>query len=456
MKKYNRIIAVSVLTYLVMAVLLYLFCRDRNASENTSYKVEINQIMQGLEDAGAFTEPDLRDMRYVKEVTFLGVQTVGNDAETGRNAEIGRNVEIGRNADKVADTEEMPHGIEEFLAFYQNRNGMSSVVYPFAVKGKLMGFVRFDYVVSAANQHILWIAEGALFVSWLMMFSVLWYIRMQVVKPFHLLSQMPFELAKGHLQVDVEENRGRFFGKFVWGIAMLRDTLYASRAKALNLEKEKKLLLLSISHDIKIPLSAIKLYAKALREEIYETEEQKIHAVRQIEKHALEIEEFVHKIASTASEDILEIDVADSEFYLKNYIDKIREIYEPKCRLSMTEFVVGEYENKLLKGDVDRAVEVMENLMENAVKYGDGHSICLKLYEEDYCQVIEVYNSGSPVSQNEMPHLFDSFFRGSNAQDKSGNGLGLYIARQIMIKMDGDIFARREDEGMCIGLVFRM
>lgn len=82
MKKYNRIIAVSVLTYLVMAVLLYLFCRDRNASENTSYKVEINQIMQGLEDAGAFTEPDLRDMRYVKEVTFLGVQTVGNDAET--------------------------------------------------------------------------------------------------------------------------------------------------------------------------------------------------------------------------------------------------------------------------------------------------------------------------------------------------------------------------------------
>ena len=404
MKKYNRIIAVSVLTYLVMAVLLYLFCRDRNASENTSYKVEINQIMQGLEDAGAFTEPDLRDMRYVKEVTFLGVQTVGNDAETGRNAEIGRNVEIGRNADKVADTEEMPHGIEEFLAFYQNRNGMSSVVYPFAVKGKLMGFVRFDYVVSAANQHILWIAEGALFVSWLMMFSVLWYIRMQVVKPFHLLSQMPFELAKGHLQVDVEENRGRFFGKFVWGIAMLRDTLYASRAKALNLEKEKKLLLLSISHDIKIPLSAIKLYAKAL----------------------------------------------------KDYIDKIREIYEPKCRLSMTEFVVGAYENKLLKGDVDRAVEVMENLMENAVKYGDGHSICLKLYEEDYCQVIEVFNSGSPVSLNEMPHLFDSFYRGSNAQDKSGNGLGLYIARQIMPKMEGDIFARREDGGMCIGLVFRI
>lgn len=450
MKKYNRIIAVSVLTYLVMAALLYLFCRDRNAREDMGYKVEINQIMQGLEDAGEFTEPDLRDMQYVKEVTFLRVQAAGSDVETGRNAE------IGRNADKVADTEEMPHGIEEFLAFYQNRNGISSAVYPLAVNGQLTGFVRFDYTVGAADRHMLWIAEGVLLISWLMIWSVLWYIKVQVVKPFHLVSQMPFELAKGHLQVDVEENRGRFFGKFVWGISMLRDTLYASKAKALNLEKEKKLMLLSISHDIKIPLSAIKLYAKALREGIYETEGQKANAACQIEEHALEIEEFVRAIMSTASEDILDIDVVDSEFYLKDYIDKIREIYEPKCRLSLTEFAVGEYENKLLKGDMDRAVEVMENLMENAAKYGDGRYIHLNLYEEDYCQVIEVFNSGVPVLQKEMSHLFDSFFRGSNAQDKSGNGLGLYIARQIMLKMEGDIFARREDDGMCIGLVFRM
>lgn len=71
MKKYNRLIAVSILTYLVIAVLLYLLCRDGNVSEDTAYKVEMNQIMQGLEDAGAFTEPDLRDMRYVKEVSFF-------------------------------------------------------------------------------------------------------------------------------------------------------------------------------------------------------------------------------------------------------------------------------------------------------------------------------------------------------------------------------------------------
>ena len=122
----------------------------------------------------------------------------------------------------------------------------------------------------------------------------------------------------------------------------------------------------------------------------------------------------------------------------------------------MMDLTIGRYENKLLKGDMDRALEVMENLMENAFKYGDGKAVRLDFYEEDYCQVITIFNTGTAVPEEEMPHLFDSFYRGSNAGNKDGNGLGLYINRQIMIKMEGEIFARRVDGGMQFCLVFRM
>lgn len=237
---------------------------------------------------------------------------------------------------------------------------------------------------------------------------------------------------------------------------MLRDTLNVAKSNGLRLEKEKKLLLLSISHDIKIPLSAIKLYAKALQEGVYETEDQKLHAVGQIENHAKEIEDFVKEIVSTASEDILAIEVEDSEFYLKDFINKIREYYEPKCKLIMTDFTIGKYEDKLLKGDIEKAFEVVENLMENAFKYGDGKAVRIDFYEEEYCQVITVFNTGPPVATTEMPHLFDSFYRGSNAKGKDGNGLGLYINKQIMTKMEGEIFAQRQEDGMGFGLVFRM
>ncbi len=457
MKKYNKMTVAFILTYLVIAVLLYVAYRNGNAGEDSGYKVEINRMMQEMEAAGAFSEPELRDAEYVKQVYFLPVQAQ-TDAKVQTETDTKARTETDAGTPNYLETrregEQTAYDTEAFLAFYKNHNGVSSVVYPFVVEGRLEGVVRFDYLAGRKDSRVMWIAEAALFILFLTMFSVLWYIRVRIIRPFHVISQMPYELAKGNMQVDVEENRERFFGRFVWGISMLRDTLNASKEKTLRLEKEKKLLLLSISHDIKIPLSTIKLYAKALKEGVYETEEQKEHAASRIENHAKEIEEFVQKIVNTASEDILDIEVVNSEFYLREYMEKIREIYAPKCRLRMTEFVIGAYEDKLLKGDMDRAVEVMENLMENAVKYGDGRSIRLNLYEEDYCQVIEVCNTGVPVPQNEIPHLFDSFFRGSNAQDKSGNGLGLYIARQMMLKMEGDIFARRTGEGMCIGLVF--
>lgn len=430
MKKYNKIIAATFFLYLGIAVFIFFFFQDKGTGENLSYKVEINEIMQGLEKDGEFSKPDLRGKEYIKEVSFLPAEYGTKEAEY--------------------------ETVENVQAFYQNHNGVNMTVEPLMSGEKIIGYVRFDYTTGENSDVFLWTAEVLLFLVCFLTLAVLLYIRHKILGPFNTLSEMPYELAKGHLSLELKESKSRFFGKFVWGIAMLRDTLKASKSNELRLEKEKKLLLLSISHDIKIPLSAIKLYAKALREGIYESEGQKQDAALQIENKAHEIEEFVKEIVSTASEDIFTIEVENSEFYLKDYIDKVRECYETECRLVMTDFSIGSYENKLLKGDIDCAFEVMENLMDNAFKYGDGKKIAIDFYEEDYCQIISVYSTGNMVPENEMPHLFDSFYRGSNADNKKGNGLGLYINRQIMLKMGGDIFAKRQDGGMSFCLVYAM
>lgn len=115
---------------------------------------------------------------------------------------------------------------------------------------------------------------------------------------------------------------------------------------------------------------------------------------------------------------------------------------------------VDDYENLLLKGDLERAFEVCENIFENALKYGDGRKIEISFYEEEYCHLIRIYNTGIPVTDNEFNHIFDSFYRGTNSKGKEGNGLGLYICQEIMLKMDGELFAQKEDEGMAFVLVF--
>lgn len=297
---------------------------------------------------------------------------------------------------------------------------MNSLFQPFFIGESLEGYLRFDYQSQENTEDILWLTEGIVSAAFLFIFLLLFYVKNKIVQPFHVLSDMPYELSKGHLKGELNESKNRFFGKFVWGISMLRDTLDEKKTKELKMEKDKKMLLLSLSHDIKIPLSTIKLYAKALSEGVYDSEEKRIHAAKQIEKHSLEIEEFVKEIINTSREDILSVEVNNSEFYLKEYIEKVKKYYEPRCSLSLTELSVEKYENKLLTGDIDKALEVMENLFENAFKYGDGKRISISFYEEDYCQIIRVFNSGTPIAAEEMPHLFDSFYRAVIPEKKTG------------------------------------
>lgn len=423
MKKFDKVIAVTVLVYLITSLGLLALLGGMNKKSSSEYKVEINRIYLGLVEGSSFTEPDLISYEFIKSVSFL--------------------------------SESVQASKDEVEEFYKSINGLEYEIKPLYNGDKLLGYLRFNYVSRNFDNSILFKVEFMLFIFAAIIISVLLYVRNSILKPFNILSEMPYELSKGNFKEGLKENKNRYFGKFVWGINVLRENLDYHKIKELKLEKEKKLLLLSISHDIKTPLNTIKLYAKAIEDEIYDTNEKKILVAKQIQEKSLEIENFVKEIIKTSSEDVLEIEVNNSEFYLKDLIDKVIVTYKEKCTLKMIDFIVEDYSNKLIKGDLDRTFEVIGNIIENAFKYGDGKEIKISFYEEDYCQLIKIFNSGETISQNEFNHIFDSFYRASNAKDKQGDGLGLYICKYIMKKMDGEIFSECEKEGMSFTLVLR-
>lgn len=143
------------------------------------------------------------------------------------------------------------------------------------------------------------------------------------------------------------------------------------------------------------------------------------------------------------------------EFYLSTLMTKLQVYYREKLALAKTEFVVGEYSDVLLNGDLERSEEVIQNMMENAIKYGDGRRISLDASEEDGCILITVRNSGCTMADTELPHMFESFWRGTNAHKEKGSGLGLYICRQLMRKMNGETFAEIHDGDMFVTAVFQ-
>lgn len=86
---------------------------------------------------------------------------------------------------------------------------------------------------------------------------VLVYVYHKVLKPFQDMSNLSYELAKGNLSMPVKQEKSKLFGRFLWGMDMLREKLEETKEQELAFQKERKTLILSLSHDIKTPLSSI-------------------------------------------------------------------------------------------------------------------------------------------------------------------------------------------------------
>ena len=338
-------------------------------------------------------------------------------------------------------------GIREFVA----GEACSNDYLVEEIDGKLY---RIEYIEESSSSLSLYMNIFLLSMMFLTIL-ILVYVHNKVLKPFYDMSNLSYELAKGNLSMPVKEEKSKLFGRFLWGMNMLREKLEENKEKELEFQKERKTLILSLSHDIKTPLSSIELYSKALWENLYDSQERKDEALQGIIRNVKEIKGYVDEIVTASREDFLNLEVSMGEYYLSEVMKVTERYYKDKLSVIHTEFKVDEISECLLKGDKNRMVEVLQNVMENAIKYGDGKSIRVSFSEEEDCKLIHIENSGCNLKEEELPNLFDSFYRGSNSGGVKGSGLGLYICKTLMRKMDGEIFAGMKEDVFCVTIVIR-
>lgn len=404
MKAFNRIFsAVTVAIILLFAVVNMILAADKTDGSR-QYRVEISRLVHEIETNGS---ADISECVYVTNIERYGEKFYSTDSDY--------------------------------------------VIYE--INGELY---RFDYSANVYSNkaHFAGTVNAVLGVIAILFIAVMLYIKYAILAPFERLSSLPYELSKGNLTTPVKETKNRYFGKFLWGIDILRENIEQQKQRELEMQKEKKTLLLSLSHDIKTPLSAIKLYSAALSKNLYPDAKKQQKIAESITGKADEIEGYVSQIITASRKDFLSLEVNMGEFYLSELIEKITEYYSEKLALIKTDFNIGKYKNCLLSGDLNRSVEVLQNMMENSLKYGDGRRVELIFPEDDECVQIALTNGGCTLSVDDLPHIFESFWRGANAESIRGSGLGLYICRQLMHKMNGEIFAEIDGDIITVIAVF--
>lgn len=431
----------AVFTVGVNYILLHL---SGSSEINREYKIEINRLAGEITKSG-LESVDLSKCHYVTAIIQdISKTDIGNENATEKWI-IEKN---DKKKNRINNIRKQNISTQDFITAGDS---------DYLIKEIEGAYYRFEYEAGTSKvSHWVVMVDLAFVILFLFIISFMLFIKQKILKPFFVLQELPFELSKGNLTMPVKENKNRFFGRFVWGMDLLRETLEQKRQRELELQKEKKTMILSISHDIKTPLSAIKLYAKALSKGLYQNKEKQIEVAENINQKADEIERYVSDIIKAEREDFLDLPVENGEFYLSQLLNPVKEFYADKLAYLKTEFHVAVYSECLLHGDVERGIEVLQNIVENAIKYGDGSSISIENECEEDCLLITVKNSGCTLNEIEEPHIFDSFWRGQNAKKVAGSGLGLYICKELMHKMDGEIFSKVDGEIMCVTVVFRM
>ena len=362
-------------------------------------------------------------------------------------------VETNRIAQEIAAGNEINlNNYRTVAGVYEDESASDAPYVMREIDGRLY---RIEYKTKHNNNDIKDFVNGIIILLFFIIFGILLYIRQAILKPFNEISELPYMLAKRNLSVPLKETKSRYFGKFIWGLDMLREELESSHQRELEHAKREKTAILSVSHDLKTPLAAVKLYAKAISNNLYNDEEKRRSAAENINIKADEIERYVNDLIGKINSGFMEFKVESKEVYLSDILNRIKKYYCEKLKLLGTDFVIGDYADCLLVCDPDRMEEVLQNIMENAVKYGDGKLIRIDVSDEEYHKLIAISNSGCTLPDAELSHVFDSFWRGSNAGDKAGNGLGLYICRRLMNEMGGDVFAEIRDGMMRVTVVCR-
>ena len=376
-----------------------------------------------------------KDNSYLVGVNRLEIEIGRMEEKTGKIAE---NIEIQWDLIEGYDCISADSNRQEISSFLNENREKKQILY-----STERAFYKIYYEDKTNNMFGVFLWVNACFLLVLVVLAGWYmYIQFEILKPMEKIAELPYELAKGNLTVPLKENKHKLFGRLIWGLDMLRQNLEDGKKRELALEKERKMFLLSLTHDIKTPLSVIKLNAQALQKNIYKDEEKKRQVAGSILQKADELWEYISSIIHSQREDFMEFTVEQGEVYTGEIAKEMELYYREKMEQMHIDFRCTVLKNCLIRADQERLIEVLQNITENAVKYGDGDAIELlgEKKESGYC--FTIMNTGCNLDEREVVHIFDSFFRGSNVEGKEGSGLGLFICRKLVGMMEGEIFAQ--------------
>ena len=260
------------------------------------------------------------------------------------------------------------------------------------------------------------------------------YLRKHIFDPVKRMNDFAGQIARGNLDIPVDCSAS--FGAFSESFDIMREELLYARKGEQEADKRRREVIASISHDIKNPVASIQAIAEyqslttgsdELRRE-FETITQKTN----------QINGMIHNLHTSMLDDLERLEVRPKELGSSAIGEALR---QADFRKRIKDFEIPEC---LVMADQVRFMQVADNIISNSYKYADTQiEVCS--WFEDECLCISIKDFGKGVKKDEEIFLTQKYFRGQNAKEKEGSGMGMYIAEYLVKGMGGRLLCRSEE-----------
>ncbi|WP_269411387.1 sensor histidine kinase [Lentibacillus daqui] len=256
-----------------------------------------------------------------------------------------------------------------------------------------------------------------------------------------------------------KQNRGKHkvYKELIMALSNLTSNLKKSQVERERLEKTREEWMAGVSHDLKTPLSTIKGYTMLIASGEYNLRKEEVRRFAEtMEERVAYMEQLIEDFSLTFQLKNGAIPIKFEEINLKHFIKDILEQMKKLPKASSQIFSLETSKEQILS-DIDTKYlkRAFENLIANCIKHNPPKTkIKIILYEEAEKIHITIQDDGIGMNQETVSQLFDQYFRGTDSSsDNSGIGLGMAIAKQIILAHQGNIVVKSK---MNIGTQFHI
>lgn len=339
-----------------------------------------------------------------------------------------------------------------FDAYYEKQNSdLIRITNPIVINNTVQGLAIYElpkkYLITRkyrekTNKVIL-----PVFISLMFSLCIIVIVIMQFIQKFYFpikrLNYYANEISEGNLDVDIKYMGNDEMKQCCIAFDRMKTELKESLKIQAEYEKSKKEIIACISHDLKTPISSIRASAEGLIDGIAKEENMRRMYYGIIHKKILSLDKLVDDLFYHSQMELKKLEIIKKEQYLNDMLEKIIRPLEDQFALSFkTLIVIRPFPNVLVSVDSDRIYQAIVNLIRNAEKYSDdGDEIMIGCEKKNNFVAIYVKDTGCGISKEDLPFIFDKFYRGEKARSSNlgGSGLGLAICKYIIKEHYGDI-----------------